>query len=58
MCIRDRQVDVAEFEKSIDIPDQNDDFNAIRDEYRTMYVSYTHLRYSADGRSTEKSSAG
>ncbi len=31
-----QQVDVAEFEKSIDIPDQNDDFNAIRDEYRTM----------------------
>ena len=31
-----QQVDVAEFEKSIDIPDQNDDFNAIREEYRTM----------------------
>ncbi len=31
-----QQVDVAEFEKSIDIPDQNDDFNAIRKEYRTM----------------------
>lgn len=27
---------MAEFEKSIDIPDQNDDFNAIREEYRTM----------------------
>ena len=34
---------MAEFEKSIDIPDQNDDFNAIREEYRTMPVSYTHL---------------
>ena len=33
---------MAEFEKSIDIPDQNDDFNAIREEYRTT-VSYTHL---------------
>ena len=31
-----QQVDVAEFEKSIDIPDQTDDFNAIREEYRTM----------------------
>ena len=31
-----QQVDVAEFEKSIDIPDQNDDFNEIREEYRTM----------------------
>ena len=31
-----QQVDVAEFEKSIDIPDQNDDFNSIREEYRTM----------------------
>ena len=31
-----QQVDVAEFEKSIDISDQNDDFNAIREEYRTM----------------------
>ena len=27
---------MAEFEKSIDIPDQNDDFNEIREEYRTM----------------------
>lgn len=31
-----QQVDVEEFEKSIDIPDQNDDFNEIREEYRTM----------------------
>lgn len=31
-----QQVDVAEFEKSIDIPDQNDDFNEIREEYRTI----------------------
>ena len=31
-----QQVDVQEFEKSIDIPDQNDDFNEIREEYRTM----------------------
>jgi hypothetical protein len=31
-----QQVDVAEFERSIDIPDQNDDFNGIREEYRTM----------------------
>ena len=29
-------VDVEEFEKSIDIPDQNDDFNEIREEYRAM----------------------
>ena len=36
MSFINQQVDVAEFEKSIDIPDQNDDFNAIRDEYRTM----------------------
>lgn len=31
-----QQVDVEEFEKSIDIPDQNDDFNEIREEYRAM----------------------
>ncbi len=31
-----QQVDVAEYEKSIDIPDQDDDFNEIREEYRTM----------------------
>ena len=39
-----QQVDVAEFEKSIDIPDQNDDFNAIREEYRTCLL-YTSLLY-------------
>ena len=31
-----QQVDVEDFEKSIDIPDQNDDFNEIREEYRAM----------------------
>lgn len=34
-----QQADVTEFEKSIDIPDQNDDFNEIREEYRTMLKS-------------------
>ena len=36
MSFINQQMDVKEFEKSIDIPDQNDDFNAIREEYRTM----------------------
>ena len=31
-----QQVDVAEFEKNIDIPDQQDAFDEIRQEYRTM----------------------
>ncbi len=39
-----QQVDVAEFEKSIDIPDQNDDFNAIREEYRTMLKNQAFQR--------------
>ncbi|WP_207659008.1 VirB4-like conjugal transfer ATPase, CD1110 family [Blautia obeum] len=36
MSFINQQMDVKEFEKSIDIPDQDDDFNAIREEYRTM----------------------
>lgn len=36
MSFINQQMDVREFEKSIDIPDQDDDFNAIREEYRTM----------------------
>ncbi len=44
-----QQVDVAEFEKSIDIPDQNDDFNAIREEYRTMLKNQlSNLNYSEE----------
>ena len=31
-----QQVDTREFEESIDIPDQDDDFNEIRQEYRQM----------------------
>ena len=31
-----QQVDIREFESNIDIPDQDDDFNEIRDEYRNM----------------------
>ena len=36
MSFINQQMDVKEFEKSIDIPDQDDDFNAIREEYRTI----------------------
>ena len=36
MSFINQQMDVKEFEKSIDIPEQDDDFNAIREEYRTM----------------------
>ena len=36
MSFINQQMDVKEFEKSIAIPDQDDDFNAIREEYRTM----------------------
>ena len=31
-----QQVDISEYEKGIDIPDQKDSFNQIREEYRTM----------------------
>ena len=43
------QMDVKEFEKSIDIPDQNDDFNAIREEYRTMLKNQlAKLKFTGD----------
>lgn len=41
-----QQVDVEEFEKSIDIPDQNDDFNEIREEYRTMLKNQLSKRHT------------
>ena len=39
-----QQVDVAEFEKSIDIPDQNDDFNLVKSKYITFGIEAESLK--------------
>ena len=36
LSFMNQQVDITEYEKSINIPDHDDDFNEIREEYRAM----------------------